>query len=76
MIKRLFDITGALLALLLLSPVLPGDELGGFIDVTAGNYGLWRTDFGVDVPVLMPLPWGADRRASAERAIRAAVGRA
>ena len=33
-------------------------------------------DAGVDVPVLMPLPWGADRRASAEQAIRAGVGRA
>jgi len=33
-------------------------------------------DAGVDVPVLMPLPWGADRRASADQAIRAAVGRA
>ena len=32
-------------------------------------------DAGVDVPVLMPLPWGADRRASADAAIRAAVGR-
>ena len=31
-------------------------------------------DAGVDVPVLMPLPWGADRRASAEATIRAAVG--
>ena len=31
-------------------------------------------DAGVEVPVLMPLPWGADRRASAERTIRAAVG--
>lgn len=31
---------------------------------------------GVDVPILMPLPWGKDRRASAERAIRAAVGKA
>lgn len=31
---------------------------------------------GVDVPVLMPLPWGADRLASANLAIRAAVGRA
>jgi probable F420-dependent oxidoreductase len=30
-------------------------------------------DAGVDVPVLMPLPWGADRRASAERTIRAAI---
>jgi probable F420-dependent oxidoreductase len=33
-------------------------------------------DAGVDVPVLMPLPWGPDRRAVAERTIRAAVGRA
>jgi probable F420-dependent oxidoreductase len=32
-------------------------------------------DAGVDVPVLMPLPWGKDRRASAEQAIRAGVGR-
>jgi probable F420-dependent oxidoreductase len=29
---------------------------------------------GVDVPVLMPLPWGPDRRASAERSIRAGRG--
>jgi probable F420-dependent oxidoreductase len=34
------------------------------------------TDAGVQVPVLMPLPWGSDRRAVAERTIRAAVGRA
>jgi probable F420-dependent oxidoreductase len=33
-------------------------------------------DAGVDVPILMPLPWGADRRGSADLAIRAAVGRA
>ena len=33
-------------------------------------------DAGVDVPILMPLPWGANRRASAELAIRAAVGKA
>jgi hypothetical protein len=33
-------------------------------------------DAGVDVPVLMPLPWGPDRRAVAERTIRAAVGKA
>jgi len=32
-------------------------------------------DAGVDVPVLMPLPWGADRRASAEQTIRAGLGR-
>jgi probable F420-dependent oxidoreductase len=34
------------------------------------------TDAGVDVPVLMPLPWGADRRASADLAIRAGIGKA
>lgn len=33
-------------------------------------------DAGVDVPVLMPLPWGADRRASADAAIRAGLGKA
>jgi probable F420-dependent oxidoreductase len=33
-------------------------------------------DAGVDVPVLMPLPWGKDRRSVAERTIRAAVGKA
>jgi probable F420-dependent oxidoreductase len=33
-------------------------------------------DTGVDVPVLMPLPWGSDRRASADLTIRAAVGKA
>jgi probable F420-dependent oxidoreductase len=33
-------------------------------------------DAGVDVPVLMPLPWGQDRRASAERTIKAALGAA
>jgi probable F420-dependent oxidoreductase len=33
-------------------------------------------DAGVEVPVLMPLPWGADRRASADLTIRAALGKA
>jgi len=33
-------------------------------------------DAGVDVPVLMPLPWGTDRRASADAAIRAGLGKA
>jgi probable F420-dependent oxidoreductase len=33
-------------------------------------------DAGVDVPVLMPLPWGTDRRGSADLAIRAALGKA
>ena len=31
-------------------------------------------DAGVEVPVLMPLPWGRDRRASAEATFRAAIG--
>jgi probable F420-dependent oxidoreductase len=31
-------------------------------------------DAGADVPVLMPLPWGADRRASAAATVRAAIG--
>ena len=33
-------------------------------------------DAGVDVPVVMPLPWGKDRRSVAERTIRAAIGKA
>lgn len=33
-------------------------------------------DAGVEVPVLMPLPWGQDRRASADLTIRAALGKA
>jgi probable F420-dependent oxidoreductase len=46
-----------------------GDE--ATVEATMASY----AEAGVDVPVLMPLPWGADRRASAERTIRAAVGR-
>lgn len=30
-------------------------------------------DAGVDVPILMPLPWGPDRRATAAQTIRAAI---
>jgi probable F420-dependent oxidoreductase len=47
-----------------------GDE--GTVAATMAAY----ADAGVDVPVLMPLPWGPDRRATAERTIRAAVGKA
>jgi probable F420-dependent oxidoreductase len=47
-----------------------GDE--ATVEATMASY----AEAGVDVPVLMPLPWGADRRASAERTIRAAVGKA
>jgi probable F420-dependent oxidoreductase len=32
-------------------------------------------DAGVEVPILMPLPWGRDRRASADATIRAAIGK-
>lgn len=47
-----------------------GDE-----DTVAGAMAAYA-DAGVDVPVLMPLPWGPDRRATSERTIRAAVGKA
>lgn len=29
----------------------PGDEFGGYANVTAGNYGLWSIDGAVDVPM-------------------------
>ncbi|HEY3144592.1 MAG TPA: LLM class flavin-dependent oxidoreductase, partial [Acidimicrobiales bacterium] len=45
-----------------------GDE--NTVQATMQGY----VDAGVEVPVLMPLPWGPDRRASAERTMRAAVG--
>jgi probable F420-dependent oxidoreductase len=32
-------------------------------------------DAGVEMPILMPLPWGHDRRASADATIRAAIGK-
>jgi probable F420-dependent oxidoreductase len=32
-------------------------------------------DAGVEVPILMPLPWGRDRQASADATIRAAIGK-
>jgi probable F420-dependent oxidoreductase len=55
------------------------DRMVDGIDVmgdAAAVHATMRTyvDAGVEVPVLMPLPWGADRRASAEATIRAAVG--
>ncbi|MGH9111434.1 MAG: hypothetical protein ACRDZN_03915, partial [Acidimicrobiales bacterium] len=48
------------------------DVMGGadVVHMTMRDY----ADSGVDVPVLMPLPWGRDRRASADATIRAAVG--
>jgi probable F420-dependent oxidoreductase len=45
-----------------------GDE--SVVAATMRSY----SDAGVDVPVLMPLPWGPDRRASALRTIEAALG--
>jgi probable F420-dependent oxidoreductase len=57
------------------------DRFVDAIDVMTDEDGVAATiqsyvDAGVDVPVLMPLPWGPDRRAVAERTIRAAVGKA
>ena len=46
-----------------------GDE--GTVEATMHAY----AEAGVDVPVLMPLPWGNDRRASADQAIRAGMGK-
>lgn len=56
------------------------DRMVDAIDVMGDAHVVHRTmrgyaDSGVDVPVLMPLPWGRDRRASADATIRAAVGR-
>lgn len=56
------------------------DRLVDAIDVMGDEATVHATmqayvDAGVEVPVLMPLPWGADRRASAARTIRAAAGR-
>jgi probable F420-dependent oxidoreductase len=42
----------------------------GTVHATMRSY----VDAGVDVPVLMPLPWGSDRRASAAATVRAAIG--
>jgi probable F420-dependent oxidoreductase len=54
------------------------DRMIDGIDVMGDDQTVFATmrayaDAGVDVPILMPLPWGKDRRASAERTIRAAV---
>jgi len=55
--------------------MVDGIDVMGDADTVAATMQAY-VDAGVDVPVLMPLPWGADRRASATQAIRAAVGRA
>ena len=49
-------------------------DVMGDADTVAATMAAYA-DAGVDVPVLMPLPWGADRRASAEAAIRAGAPR-
>lgn len=36
---------------ILLTPKKPGEEFGGNVMVGAGNFGLWETEFGVDLPV-------------------------
>jgi len=41
------------------------------VEATMRSY----ADAGVEVPVLMPLPWGEDRMAVTEATIRAAAGR-
>jgi probable F420-dependent oxidoreductase len=55
--------------------MVDGIDVMGDADTVAATMHAYA-DAGVDVPVLMPLPWGKDRRASAEQAIRAGVGRA
>jgi probable F420-dependent oxidoreductase len=57
------------------------DRMVDGIDVMGDEQTAFNTmksyvEAGVDVPILMPLPWGADRRGSAERTIRAAIGAA
>jgi probable F420-dependent oxidoreductase len=54
--------------------MVDGIDVMGDDDTVAATMAAYA-DAGVDVPVLMPLPWGADRRASAERTIRAALGK-
>lgn len=49
------------------------------IDITGDSDRVHRAvqaylDAGVEVPVVMPLPWGPDRRAAAEATVRAAIG--
>ena len=50
-------------------------DVMGDVDTVAATMRSY-VDAGVDVPVLMPLPWGKDRRSVAERTIRAAIGKA
>jgi probable F420-dependent oxidoreductase len=50
-------------------------DVMGDPDVVAATMRAYA-EAGVDVPVLMPLPWGKDRRAAADLTIRAAVGKA
>jgi hypothetical protein len=55
------------------------DAMVDAIDVMGDDDRVRRTmgayaDAGVDVPILMPLPWGADRMGVVERTMRAAIG--
>lgn len=36
---------------MLLTPTKPGDEFGGYLDVTLGNYDLVHTEAAIDIPV-------------------------
>ena len=53
--------------------MVDGIDVMGDEDTVAATMRAY-VDAGVDVPVLMPLPWGPDRRVAAEATIRAAVG--
>ena len=55
--------------------MVDGIDVMGDADTVAGTMQAY-VDAGVEVPVLMPLPWGKDRRAVADATIRAAVGAA
>lgn len=35
----------------MVTPTIPGEQFGGFVDLILGNYGMHKVDFGVDVPV-------------------------
>jgi alkanesulfonate monooxygenase SsuD/methylene tetrahydromethanopterin reductase-like flavin-dependent oxidoreductase (luciferase family) len=50
------------------------DVMGDAAQVRATMQGY--VDAGVDVPIVMPLPWGPDRMAVTEATLRAAAGRA
>ena len=65
------DRTGALRAVS--DRMIDGIDVMGDADLVHETMRAY-VDAGVEVPVLMPLPWGPDRRASAEATLRAAIG--